>query len=107
AREKGLDCLIYIKEDDAIPAEWREQNPDMAARLAALKEEMQNNRHTVTRFASPDNLGSRVALDLHDWLFDKYLVPMLEKTLRNELPEREARLLVDGIKYWAPLEDKF
>jgi hypothetical protein len=72
ARELGLDCFIYFKNEDDIGPESQESDPDKAARLAELKEEMRR-RHIVSKFISPDDLAARVTADLHRWIVDAYL----------------------------------
>jgi hypothetical protein len=78
ARERGLPCFIYSKDEANTPAEWRETDPEKAAGLAALKEELRSC-HTVSVFITPDDLAAKATVDLHRWLFDEYLVPALEQ----------------------------
>lgn len=64
AREQRLDCLIYFKDEEVIPAEEREADAEKAALLAAIKAELRQH-HTVTTFKNPDDLAAKVTADLH------------------------------------------
>jgi energy-coupling factor transporter ATP-binding protein EcfA2 len=97
ARERGLPCFIYFKDETDMPAEGRDADPKQAARLAALKEELRR-LHTIPTFTTPDDLAAKVTADLHRWLFDEYLDPQLEKAASGELPREEALALLVAIK---------
>jgi hypothetical protein len=103
ARERDLPRLIYFKEDSTIPPEMRETDGAQLARLNALKEELRRS-HTVSPFINPDNLASLVATDLHNWLFDKYLPPLLERAARGEGSRAEAQDLLGAIKGLSKLD---
>jgi Domain of unknown function (DUF4062)/AAA ATPase domain len=60
AREKGLDCLIYFQAGPCEPECDR------------LRTELRS-AHTVTEFRRAEELASKVAADLHNWIFDKWL----------------------------------
>src|SRR5205085_9792237 len=98
ARDRELPCLIYFKDDAAIPDELRETDPAQSAKLDALKQELRDNKHTVTDFSNPDDLAAKVTADLHRWLFDNYLTPKLQGALRGEVPHDEAQALLDAVK---------
>jgi hypothetical protein len=74
ARELGLPCRIYFKDEAIIPPEGRETDPEKATRLAALKAELLKH-HTISTFITPDGLATMVTADLHLWLFKEYLRP--------------------------------
>jgi len=97
ARERGLPCLIYFKDDDQINPEWRETDPEKASRLATLKEELRR-AHTISIFTTPDDLAAKVTADLHRWLFDEVLASRLEGALRGEISQEEAQALLAAIK---------
>ncbi len=99
ARERGLPCFIYLKSEATVTADKRETDADKAARLATLKEEL-HREHTITEFDNPNALATLVVSDLHRWLSDQYLTPKLEGALRGEVPDTEARQLIDAIKDW-------
>jgi hypothetical protein len=69
ARERGLDCLLYLqndaaiklRDDDAAKARSREEW------IAAITDSF--NGHLVPRFSSADELATMVAADVHNWLF--------------------------------------
>lgn len=67
AREKGLPCLIYFKAESSITLDKAEKDQKQRDLLDKLKEELRQ-AHTVTEFASPEQLAARVTADLHDWL---------------------------------------
>ena len=70
ARKRGLDCLIYFKDDAAISKEQRETDKDKADRLIALKQDLRCD-HTISVFRTPEDLAARVGADVHNWLADK------------------------------------
>lgn len=71
ARERGLPCLIYLKDDEApVKPAHIERDPDKIARLEALKQELKA-QHIVSMFTSPDQLATQVATDLHNFLSRK------------------------------------
>jgi tetratricopeptide (TPR) repeat protein len=97
ARECGLPCFIYFKDDATVAPNNREMDADKASRLAVLKQEMRG-AHTVNEFSSPDNLAAKVTADLHRWLFDEYVTPKLQGALRGEVSHAEAQALLDAVK---------
>ncbi|MGH8064427.1 MAG: DUF4062 domain-containing protein [Candidatus Entotheonellia bacterium] len=97
ARERGLPCFIYFKDEANIPADGHETDPKQADQLAALKEELRR-LHTIITFTTPDDLAAKVTADLHRWLFDDYLAPRLEKAAQGEFPLEEAQALLEAIK---------
>ena len=90
ARERGLPCFIYFKDEANIPADGHETDPKQADQLAALKEELRR-LHTIITFTSPDDLAAKVTADLHRWLFDVYLASQLEKAARGTCPVRRPK----------------
>lgn len=66
ARELGIPCLIYFKDDDVpvLPSNL-ECEPDKLAKLDALKRELKS-RHTISLFKNPDQLATQVVADLHN-----------------------------------------
>ena len=68
ARERGLPCFIYIKDDNApvIPAHI-DREAERVTRLDGLRRELKQN-HTVSFFNSPDHLATQVVTDLHNLL---------------------------------------
>ena len=71
ARERGLPCRIYFKDDATIKDGQREADPAQAEKLKTLKAELRRH-HTVTEFTNPDNLAWRITADLHDWLVETH-----------------------------------
>jgi tetratricopeptide (TPR) repeat protein len=98
ARERGLPCLIYFKDDATIPDGLRETDPAQTARLEALKRELLANHIVGPDFLNPHDLAAKVTADLHRWLFDNYLTPKLQSALRGEVPRDEAQSLLDAVK---------
>ncbi len=97
ARERGLTCLIYFKDEAAIMPEARDQESGQGALATVLKQELQN-RHTCSYFSTPDELAAKVTADLHNWLFDKHLAPLLERAARGGLPRDEAQVILSAVK---------
>src|SRR5262249_6425731 len=77
--------------------EVREIEIGKYALLNALKAELRSS-HTVTTFSNPDDLAAKVSSDLHSWLFDQYLAPLLDKVAQGDLPREEVQDLLAGIK---------
>jgi tetratricopeptide (TPR) repeat protein len=102
AREKGLPCFAYFKDDSTVADKWRETEPAQVAKLAAFKQKLRD-AHTITEFDSPADLASKVTADLHRWLFDKYLTPKLRGALSGEVSRDEAQALLDAIKDFSEL----
>jgi hypothetical protein len=68
ARERGLPCLIYLKDDDvSVPPAHMEGEPAKVAKLEALKGELKAY-HTLSFFKSPDQLATQLVADLHNLL---------------------------------------
>jgi Domain of unknown function (DUF4062) len=103
AREKGLPCLIYVKDEASVPPQWREADPDKQDRLTRLKEEL--HRHTVSDFKEPYELAAKVTADVHRWLFDQYLTPRLAEAAEKGTPTREGRDLISKIKDLSSLNE--
>jgi tetratricopeptide (TPR) repeat protein len=97
ARELGLRCFIYFKDDALIPADRREADPAQTARLDALKQELRANHIIGPDFKSPDDLAAKVTADLHRWLFDEYLTPKLQGALRGDVSRDEAQALLAAV----------
>jgi len=70
ARQRGLDCLIYFKDERAL--QLGESEAGQLKKLLALKDELRRN-HTVSEFKDANDLAAKVTADIHRWLFDKFL----------------------------------
>jgi hypothetical protein len=105
AHDRNRPCLIYFKEDAAIPPEGRDDEPGRAVSLARFKEKLRDGAsgHTVTEFSGPHELASRIAGDLHNWLFDRYLGPALEGAAKGALDETQAAALGGDLRRLAAL----
>jgi hypothetical protein len=79
AIERKLPCLIYFKHEAAIEPEGRDQKPAEIENLRKFKDKIRDHvtGHTVAEFSGSNDLASRLASDLHNWLFDRYLAPVL------------------------------
>lgn len=97
ARGLGLPCFVYFKADTTIPDEGRETELGQTSRLKAFRRRLRD-AHIVAEFDSPTDLAAKVMADLHRWLFDDYLTPKLNASLRSEITHAEAQALLDGIK---------
>jgi tetratricopeptide (TPR) repeat protein len=98
ARELGLRCFIYFKDDAAISDDSREAEAAEAAKLAALKRELRANHIIGPDFTSPDDLAAKVTADLHRWLFDEYLTPKLQGALDGTVSREEAEALLNAVR---------
>lgn len=67
ARERGLDCFIYIKKDAAIAPQDADDDPAAQAQLTDFVQRLRA-AHTVVEFSSPDNLEAQVTRDLTRWI---------------------------------------
>ncbi|MFL6286219.1 MAG: tetratricopeptide repeat protein [Pyrinomonadaceae bacterium] len=97
ARENGLPCFVYFKDDSTVADKWRETEPEQVAKLAAFKQKLRD-AHTVTEFDSPADLAFKLTTDLHRHVFDYYVTPNLQAALRGELSREEAQTLLGAVK---------
>ena len=67
---------------------------EKSTKLAALKEELRRNHIIGPPFANPDQLAAQLVTDLHNWLFDKYLVQGIT-TLRTDYSTRIQNFLTE------------
>lgn len=67
ALELGLECLVYLKDEAAIPPEGRDADLERVRALEEFKREVKA-RHTVQIFRSPDELAVLLTADVHNWL---------------------------------------
>jgi len=103
ARERGLPCLIYFKDEATIPGDLRETDPAQAAKLEALKVELERE-HGLSTFDNPDALAAKVATDLHRVLFKECLTPLLELAARGSMQRSEAEQLLGDIRDFSGLD---
>jgi hypothetical protein len=108
ARELNLPCFVYFKHDSDIHSdirpEWRDSDPEKAAKLLAFRQELQRN-HIVSEFTSPDDLATRVTADLHNWLVKEYLTPRLADAAQGRMARGQARQLLTAIKDKSGLDE--
>jgi len=97
ARELKLPCFVYFKRDSDIRPEWRDSDPEKAAKLLTFRQELKRN-HIITEFTSPGDLAARVTTDLHNWLVKEYLTPRLADAAQSRMPREQARELLAAIK---------
>ena len=67
ARRKKLPCLFYVKTPSAT-AGTEGADPSRQQFLDRIE-----SAHTVSRFSTPDELATQVAVDLHKWLSGRRL----------------------------------
>jgi hypothetical protein len=108
ARIKKLPCLIYFKEDAAIQPEGRDLEQTKTEHLKKFKEKLLDpiSGHTVTEFSGCQELASRLAGDLHNWLFDHYLAPALSDVASGKTPLKQASALNSDIKRLAAINNE-
>lgn len=72
ARQHGIPCLIYLKRvGDAV---GEQDDPAARAKLDRLKIVLKTD-HAVTFYNDPENLATRVVLDLHNLLLEGGTAP--------------------------------
>ncbi len=95
ALQRKLPCLIYFKKGAGAQT-FPGDSPEDQARLAAFKVRLR--AHTITEFTEASELGSKVAVDLHNWLADNFLKQRLEEVVRGEGPAWDAQALVRAVR---------
>lgn len=105
ARVKKLPCLLYFKQDTAVPPESRDPEPRNLERLKRFKAKLRDSArgHTVIEFSGPQELASRLASDLHNWLFDRYLSPALQDAGRGNLRSEQVTALNGDLRHFAAI----
>lgn len=71
AQERGLKCFIYFKPEATTTVDKFEKDTAQQERLEKLKAELLA-AHTVSDFANPDELATKVSTDLSNWLLGEY-----------------------------------
>jgi tetratricopeptide (TPR) repeat protein len=104
--ELGLPCFIFFKDDATINDDSRETDPDAIAKLDALRKLLRANHLSSQRFVNPDDLATKVATSLHNWLFDEYLTPKLKDSLLAKDPTTETQTLLDAVKDFRKLNSE-
>ncbi len=93
ARERGLQCFIYCKDESTITQ--IDEEPEKQAKLQALKRELRQQHLISAPFTNPDELATQVATDLHNWIVNDFL-PAQQQTLEykalHQLPAPPADL---------------
>jgi len=103
ARKRNLPCLLYFKQDAAIPPEGRDTDPEQVRRMEAFKKKIRDPAHgnTVTEFSGPQELASMLTVDLHNWMVGQYYSPVLEEAGRGALEPGEAAALNGDLRHLA------
>jgi hypothetical protein len=96
ARDLGLPCFIYIKPDESVPMEGRDEEPGKAEKLAAFTVNLRKT-HDVSTFASPDDLAAKVTADLHRWLMQAHFKSEVDAAASNELPPEVVQALLSAV----------
>ena len=91
ARELNLPCFVYFKRSTDVAPELTDNDPALAAKLAAFKQDLLRG-HTVKEFASADELAASATADLHNWVAARWI--SLEPTAAA--PARSARPPADA-----------
>lgn len=105
ARVRNLPCMIYFKQENAIPPEGRDVEPEKEERLIKFKDKLRDSEHghTVTEFSGPHELASRLACELHNWLFEQYLTPALNEAVSGAMPRDRATKLSGDLRQLAEM----
>ena len=72
ARGLNLPCFVYFKRGEAAGPELTDQDPVLAAKLAAFKQELLRG-HTVKEVGSPEELAANATADLHNWVAARWI----------------------------------
>lgn len=100
ARERDLPCHIYFKRESAIREAARDATQAARRKLKRLRADMAdaNAGHLVTEFSGAHELAGRVASDLHNWLFDKYLAQAVAGTGAKAATPGQRKGLAQGLR---------
>jgi tetratricopeptide (TPR) repeat protein len=80
ARELGLQCFIYFKDESTITQV--DEEPEKQAKLQALKQELRQQHLISAPFTNADELATQVATDVHNWIVNDFL-PAQQQPLEN------------------------
>lgn len=105
ARLHNLPCLIYLKDEILIEPEARESDPEKVDRLKSFRSNLCGN-HTVSYFSTPEDLATKVATDLHNWLFDEYLTPIFERAVHSDGKRADVQSALEAVKDFSDLDSK-
>lgn len=72
ARQLGLPCFIYFMRDDAGSAAHTDEDPALAAKLRAFKQDLMR-AHTVKEVGGPVELAASATADLHNWVAARWV----------------------------------
>lgn len=72
AREHGLPCFLYFKDEVARVPELTDGEPARGAQLEAFKAELLR-AHMVKTFVQPDELAAAATADLHNWIASRWV----------------------------------
>jgi len=105
AQTLGRPCLIYFKQDAIIAPDAQDVEPEKQERLKKFKAKLQDPKHghTVTEFSGPHELASRLASDMHNLLFERYLMPALNDAVSGTMPPEQATSLSDDLRRLADM----
>ena len=99
ARQRQMLCILYFKNEAAIPEEARESDTEQAARLVAFKKELSQS-HIIAGFAAPHELALRVERDLRRAIHEHDHRPSLAHHVRRPASRetQELRALRDFVR---------
>jgi hypothetical protein len=100
AHDIGRTCLIYIKREEAISIDGWDPEPGKREHLIEFKKLLKDSikGHLITEFSNPFELASRIAADLHNWLFDHYFSPAINEAATGKLSEEKTLALGDDLQ---------
>lgn len=90
ARALNLPCFVYFKRGEPASPGQTDQDPALAAKLAAFKQDLLRG-HTVKEVGSPEELAASATADLHNWVAARWI--SLE---REEVAVRPAAPVADA-----------
>lgn len=95
---RHLPCLVYFKSPGSLIESDRDAEQEQRQRLVAFKQELRE-RHLVSEFDDPHDLASRVASDLHNWLFDTFLASRLDGSSDEPLSAAVANGILHSLRH--------
>src|SRR5262249_49236553 len=89
ARQRGLPCFIYFKDEKAISPEGRDKEPEKSARLAAFKQNLSKHHIITFPFTTPSDLAICVRDDLYRWFHQRRAAELAAAAAGNIVAMRD------------------
>lgn len=86
ARALNLPCFVYFKRGEPASPEQTDNDPALAAKLAAFKQDLLRG-HTVKEVGSPEDLAASATADLHNWVAARWISLEREEEAARPRPD--------------------